>query len=416
MQRKFQRNAAAAAIAIIGLTGLGVPAASAADVSLDNVAVKTGKPDGAVVIKHLDAKNSSLSADDLRKLVSGELAPKDAAALAAKFSADSVTVPEMDVTGPKATVTVHDIVATGVAAGKVAKVDVSGADIVTKDGESQGVGKAGKLHVEGIDLSAGLAAMQQGAQGLAGSHVSDLAFEGLDMTFPDAQTPKGAPGGNLAHIVVGAVTMHSEGDPNYPTKTVFDLADAKVTFPPASKAGASLKAFGYDSFEVKAHADGACVKADKTCHIGSYKFEWPGALALGFTGDVGNVNPPDPAAGKNASMQAMLKMTIGAFAMRIDNSGFVEKALAYAAAQKHVAPAAMKGQLMQMTAMIPMMLGGPATGKKLGDAVSAFLAAPKNLSVSIKAKGAPVAIGDLGSISSPAQALAKFSLDASANQ
>ncbi|MBV1703758.1 MAG: hypothetical protein KGI57_07025 [Hyphomicrobiales bacterium] len=416
MQRKHLRNAAFSVLAVAGLSALGAGVALAADVSLDNVSVKSSRPDQTVVIKHLDAKNSSLSADDLRKLVSGELAPKDEAALAAKFSADSVTIPEIDATGPKGGATIHDVVATGVAAGKIAKLDVAGADIVAKDGDSQGGGKAGKLHVEGIDLSSSLAAMQGGAQGLAGARVSDLKFDGLDATFPDAQTPKGAPGGNLAHLVVGAVTAHRDYDGDYPTKGTFDVADAKITFPPASKAGASLKAFGYDAFEVKMHGEGACTKADKACHLDGFKVDWPGAIALAFSGDFGNVTTPDPAGGKDAQMKAMMAETIGALGIRIDNSGFVEKALAFAAAQKHTNAAALKGQLMQMTAMIPMMLGDPETGKKLGDAVSAFLAAPKNLSVTVKAKGAPVAIGDLKSISSPAQALAKFSLDAQANQ
>ena len=99
-------NLLGGAALFIGLTALSpahatmiVAQAGGDDVSLDDIQVKASKPGEKTVIKHVDVKNSSLSEDEVKQLLSGELSDADKKALALKFKADSMTITEVDATG-----------------------------------------------------------------------------------------------------------------------------------------------------------------------------------------------------------------------------------------------------------------------------------------------------------------------------
>lgn len=99
-------NLLGGAALFIGLTALSpahatmiVAQAGGDDVSLDDIQVKASKPGEKTVIKHVDVKNSSLSEDEVKQLLSGELSDADKKALALKFKADSMTITEVELDG-----------------------------------------------------------------------------------------------------------------------------------------------------------------------------------------------------------------------------------------------------------------------------------------------------------------------------
>ena len=211
-------------------SSMAATAAFAADVSLDDVAVKQSDENTKVVIKHVDVKNSSLSADDVKKLLSGDLSDADETALAKTFKADSVTISEVDSTGPKANVAVKNIVATAVDAGKVDKLDVAGADIKMDEGG----GHAGALHAENVNFGPLMDAVEH-KKHFGGTGLTLLTFEGLDMQFPLEDMPKGAPGGRLGHVTVGPVAFNATYDGELPIKSDASVKGIVVQFPDGSK-------------------------------------------------------------------------------------------------------------------------------------------------------------------------------------
>jgi len=403
-------------LAIAGLTLVaGASVAFAADVSLDNISVKTDEPNHKVVIKHVDVKGSNLSADDIKKLLSGELADKDEAALAQKLKADQISIPEIDSISDKGTAKIAAVVLTGVDSGKVAKLDIASADLTALDGSKDGGGHIGAFHAENANFSKLIKASGSAGGGFSGLGLTALSFQGADLQIP-LDSEGGAASGKLMHLVVQPLTMSANYDGDFPSK--FDVAfqGLTISFPSDSTQGAALKAFGYDSVQVLLHGSSTCDKGAKTCTLSELTIDSPNALSLSLSGTIGNVQTNVDSSDPSAAMTQALSQTLSSVQLKVVNSGLVEKGIAFYAAQKHMQPAAVKAQLAPMTAMIPMMLGDPAVGSKLANALSTFIATPKSLTLVVKAKGAPVPFSDFATLSNPAELLQKVSIDAVANQ
>ena len=402
-------NFIAAAFGAVGLVS--ASGAFAADVSLDDIAVKQDDPDTKVVIKHVDVKNSSLSADDVKKLLSGELSPDDQKAMAKTFKADSVTISAIESTNPKAVVTVKSIVAAGVDSGKIAKLDVAGADIKADEGG----GHAGALHAENLNFASALDAAEHKRK-LGTMGLTALTFEGLDMQVPMEEMPKDAPGGRLTHVTVGPVAVSATYDGEFPTKSDIAVKGVTVQLPDASPEGKQLKAFGVDKVQIDAHIASTCDKAAKTCNLSDFTLNLPNLGAITLTGNFGNMPTDLSGAGKDAAVGALMQEQIADLQLKFVNAGLYEKATDFAAASKHMSGQMMRAGMPMMAMMVPQMLGDPDAGKKVGDALNAFFKDPKSLTVSLKAKGAPVAISDLAASPNPADIFKKMSLDASAGK
>jgi hypothetical protein len=380
-------------------------------VSLDDIAVKQDKPEDKVVIKHVDVKNSSLSADDVKKLLSGQLSDADETALAKTFMADSVTISEIDSTSPKATVAVKSIVATGVDGGKVAKLDVAGADVKADEGG----GHAGALHAENLNFAPLMDAAEHKKQ-FGGMGLTTLTFEGLDMQFPIEEMPKDAPGGRLGHLVVGPITVNAAYDGEFPIKSELTFKGVTLQFPDSAPEAKQLKAFGVDKVQIDSHIASTCDKAAKTCNLTDFTLNLPNLASLTLTGNFANM-PTDLSAGdKDAALGALMQEQIADVQIKFVNAGLYEKATDYMAASKHMSGQMMRSGMPMMAMMVPQMLGDPATGKKVGDALNAFFKEPKSLTFSLKSKGAPVAISDLASSPDPTDILKKVTLDAAADK
>ena len=409
MRHGLLNSCAAAAFALAG--SMAATAAFAADVSLDDVAVKQSDPDAKVVIKHVDVKNSSLSADDVKKLLSGDLSDADETALAKTFKADSVTISEVDSTGPKVNVAVKNIVATGVDSGKVDKLDVAGADIKPEEGG----GHAGALHAENLNLGPLMDAVEH-KKHFGGTGLTSLTFEGLDMQFPLEDMPKDAPGGRLGHITVGQIAFKATYDGDLPIKSDVSVKGIVVQFPDGSKEAAGLKSFGLDKVQVDFHGASTCDKAAKTCAIADVTYNVANLVSLSVTGDFANWPIAIDTGDKASAMAAMMQVQVADLQIKLVNSGLYEKGTDFAAASKHMSGQMLRSSMPMMAMMVPQMIGDPVAGKKVGDALNAFFKDPKSLTISIKAKGAPVAISDLVANPSPAAIFGKLTLDASADK
>ena len=115
---------------------------------------------------------------------------------------------------------------------------------------------------------------------------------------------------------------------------------------------------------------------------------------------------------KNA---AYLAGDVASLSIRYDNQGLFEKAVDFLAKQQKKAPEALRKEWSAMaTAMLPMLLGGDPAAQKLGAAVGKFIEAPKTITITARAKGAPVKFTDFTSFRAPADALARIELDAAA--
>ena len=398
---------------LIGMTALspGLALADDDDVSLDNIQVKASKPGETTVIKHVDVKGSSLSEDEVKQLLSGDLSDADKSALALKFKADSMTITEVDSTDGKTNVVVKNIVAEDIDAGKVGKLDVEGTDVKAEEGG----GHIGALHVESLNLASALDQTTKN-KSLGAAGVTALTLDSADLSVPDEQIPKDAPGGRLIHVVVAPIAFAATYDGSFPVKTELTFKGITVSLPPGSAEDGQMKAFGIDKVEMNAHVATTCEKASKACDIADFTFNFPNLGSLVLTGNLANV-PTDLASGdSDALMGALMQEQIGALSLKFANAGIFDKVVAFYAKSQNMDADMLKASLPAMTAMVPQALGDPAAGKKLAEALQAFLKDPKSLQVSFKATGAPVPISEISSTANPADLFKKFSFDAVANK
>ena len=410
MQRQILTHGAALVFGLAGLAALEPGRAAAADVSLDNVTVKTDKTDHTVVLKHVDAKGSSLSADDLQKWISGQLTHEQDAATAKAFKADSVTITEIDTSDPKTTVAIKNVVATGVDSGKIAKLDIASADF--KGDESSG--HMGAVHAETLNFAPFLDNPDN--PHFSGLGLTAFTFEGLDMMAPLEEMPKDAPGGRLMHVVVSPISFTASYDGTFPVKGEGTIKGVSVELPPNSENAAQMKAFGLDKVQFDVHVASTCDKAAKTCKLSDFTINVDKLASLTVTGNVANVPTAIDPADKDATMAAFMAEQIADLQVKLVDAGLYDKAVAFAAATKHASPAVMKASLPAMAMMVPQFVGDPVAGKKLAEALSTFLQKPKSLQVSVKANGAPVAISALVAEPDPSAIFKKLTLDAVANQ
>ena len=399
------------------------------DVVLENIKIdlppkSDGK--GAILIRKASFEGTNLSKEEIARFFSLANTPEDARALAAKMTAAKISIPEVvfnfeaskDKDVSAVTVNLKDFVATRVEQGKAAKIVFGGGDASAKK-DAADVFKVviGSYTIEDADFSSLLAALKQGDISAAMVKYSKVTFTGVDLSVVDKETPATTPGGNMMHFKLGtgSAVMSFEGD--IFRKASGEVSSLSLEFPKASKAGQALAAFGYDKldlgFKVSANYD----PATKKLVLDDYTITGVNAGALSFKGQFGSIDPVIFTAGdKDARAKALMAADFSSMTLRFANSGLAEKGLAFAAAMQKKSPDALKGEITGMAkAAIPGVLGGEV-GKKIADAIVAFIAAPKNLTVDIKAKGGALKFMDLANARSPQDVLPKVDLNAVANQ
>jgi hypothetical protein len=209
---------------------------------------------------------------------------------------------------------------------------------------------------------------------------------------------------------VGAIptSLHSRLD---------DLA-ADTSFLKAQ--GSELQQLGYKILDLSTATDVVWNENSKSISVNEISAKGANMGSVLLKATLGNV-PRELFAGSLAQMQvAGLGVTLGEASLRVENTGLLDKIVARMAAIQKTTPDKLRAQWGTQAALgIPQMLGGSDSAKALGNAVASFIAKPKSLSISVKAKDVTgLGITDLmaGGGVSPAAILNKLDVTASANQ
>ena len=418
-RRRRLAGAAALFLAAAPLSGLTGPAfALSQDVTLENIVIKKDDK-GSVTVKKAVFEGTNLNKEEIAKLFSPATSKDENAALAAKLSAAKISIPEISLSGPKAVGAVRDFIAVNVNAGKAASVGVAGFDLAAKidDGGDVSV-RGGALTINDADFSTLLAGLREGDVTRGAFRYSKFTWTGLDAVFPDPQTPKGAPGGNQVQLAMGALTSTATYDGEVFRSTTGELKSLVIILPKASSGGQALAAFGYERVQLGMTAAGDYDPATKKLNITDYTLTGVNMGAFGVKASLGSVDKEVFGAGDPAKRAAgWLKGDLSSLTLKYVNNGLFEKSLAFLAAQQKKSPDALKKEWAGLAqGVIPAMLGGSPDAKKLADAVAAFITNPRSLTITAKAKDAPVPFADFSAMKSPLEALSRVNLSATANQ
>ncbi len=403
---------AAAPVALAqGIAGIAKPAI--ADVALDNLSIK-GKDGGTVAIKSVVATATNLSKDELAKLFNPDT-PKDVAtAIVAKMKADKVSIPAIDVTDKESTLGFHDLKITGVNEGKVDGFAMSGFDgkVSSKDSGEVAL-KSGPLELKNLNLSRLMAGVSSGNFGDAAPRIGSISWKGFEASFPDKDTPASAPGGNLIKVSLASLTGENTYDGDIPVKGAGKGEHLVVVLPKGSTGAQQLAQFGVDKIDIGISASGSYDKAKKSFALDDYTITGVDAGAIGLKGSVGGVDPAVFSGDSQSRVAKLMGADISNIALSYKDNGLFSKVVAYFADQQKKTVADVKTEWSAMaTQFLPLILGGDPSSLKIAAAVSDFITAPKSLTITAKAKAAPVKVTDLMMLSDPKALLSKIDLDA----
>lgn len=391
--------------------------AQANNVVLDNLSV-TQKDKGTMTFKRIEVLNTNLSKDELFKLFSGGASKEESAALVKKMKADKLSIPEAVFVDKESTFTLRDFQATGINEGKIATAVLKSADGKGKSKGGSDVNfKSGAIEFQGLGMAGALSAIASGDAFEGSMQASKFSWAGFEATAPDEDVKPGAPGGNLYKISLGAVVADGSYDGEIPLKSKGELKSLVIEPPKTSSMGQAISSFGYDKLTMGMVFSGEYDKAKKTYVLDNFIVNGVNAGALGLKVSLGSIEPTVFTGKKEAKLAGMMGGTIFSLSIRFDNAGLFEKSVDFMAKQQKKQPADLKKEWSGMvTGLLPMLMGGDPGSLKLAGAVAKFIETPKNLTISAKAKDAPVKLIELSQIKDPSAMLKLIDLDAVAGQ
>jgi hypothetical protein len=306
---------------------------------------------------------------------------------------------------------------------RFAELGVEGLEVNASDGHV----KLGRAALLGVDIKPFLSALAAIAKK---GELSEEAMKNLDwrdavprldsivVNNLDFAGPQGSPAKSFTLAgyeiklgnYVGAI-------PTSLQSRLDDLTgDARLLQAEASQ----LQQLGYKNLDLSTSTDIIWNENSKSISINDISARGANMGSVSLKGTLGNV-PRELFAGSVAQMQvAGLGVTLGEATLRLENTGLLDKIVAQTAKIQNTTPDKLRAQWGTQAALgIPQILGGSDKAKALANAIASFIAKPKTLSISVKAKDAAgLGLTDImgGGGPSPATILDKLDVTATTNQ
>ena len=403
--------------AVLFLSG---PAMAQNSFVIDTVTSRNEAAKGLMSVSGVEVVNTNLSREEVVKLLAADTPQDQIVSIALKMTADSLKIGGTSIFGETARVMIGPFTAEGLEKGRFAKVNLAGFSVVFSD---KGMGASGNLTGRPLELKRGtitsfLTALQSGHFETASFHVGEIKWDGFDAAFTDTETPADAPGGNQVKLHLRSLSAVTDYVGDVPVSSTGALAGLLFDPAPASELGRGLRSFGYERIEVGISGSGRYEASSQRLVLQDYTISSPQAGRLSLAGEVSGVDAGALSSGDATRRgMALLGASVEGLKVGFVNDGLVEKSFAFVAARQGRSPAALRGEISAMAGqLLPLFLAGDPQSLPLAQAVQAFLSDPKNFTLTMKARGAPVPLARLGSIRDPMTFLALVNVTLVANQ
>ncbi|MGD0184035.1 MAG: hypothetical protein ABSC25_02165 [Roseiarcus sp.] len=389
------------------------PFGGGGDVTIENFTAH--EQDGsALVIARADFVNANLSKDEIVKMLTPDTPEADERVLVQKFKADKISIPSIDIaTKEGGKIHIHDVAANHIDAGKVGDLGFAAMEASGTDNGGAYSLKSGALRLEGLDLADALKAVGAPQEAAQKGRLGHLTWQSLDIVAPDAESGPG----KTIHIALASAEVRSSYDGDILKHGDTKLTGLIVEPSPDSEFGKNLAELGYSKLEMALVIGADYQPAAKTFTLDELTIEGAQMGSIRLTANFGDIDPALFSPDNSARLAALLGCSISSLEIKVVNSGLFEKALAFTAKQQGASADALKQQWSAMTGqMAPMLLGGDPSALKVAAEAQKFIEAPKNLTISIKAKSGGLKAADFEAIDDPAAFVSKLDIAAAANQ
>jgi hypothetical protein len=369
---------------------------------------------GTIEFKGIELKDTNLTDGEVAKIFSNGVTGQEAEALFASLKASSISIAEVSLAGKERSFAIRDVRATDVKDGTVGRLSVAASDFTF---EVPDVGtanvKVGAVVVENAGVQGMLAGLSSADAADAHLDAGRVTMSDLVVTAPDKDTPKNAPGGNLYRVTLASFEATTRKAAAVETSAAV-FKTLAIEPPKASDAARSMAQYGYGKIELDGKFSGRHDAQAKTYVLEDFTISVVGVGSIRLEARLGGIDAAALTGDNMARMQALAEGDISHLSVRVSNSGYFEKALAVAAAEGKKTPQQVKAEwslMVQAMAFDPS--AGPAV-QQLSDAVMAFIADPKSLTVSLDGKPGPVKFTTFNEIKSPDELLAIVDIKATA--
>jgi len=387
-----------------------------ASIVLENQTMDNGTK-GTFVFPRIEFNGTNLTRDEVAKLFTAGTPKEEAVAIVSKMTAARVAIPTAVLNGKDARITLVNIVMTNIDKGQVGQLTLGGVDgsFTTDDGQIATI-KSGGLQIDGANYSGMFEAMKDGELANGTSRFSKFVWQGLEINVPDKDVPAAAPGGNMIKFRLGSIMVDATYDGDIPLKVAGSVANLLIQPPSSSDGAKQLAAVGYDKLDLGFTFAGAYDPATKVYTLSDLTLRGVDAGSVGLKAQLDGVEKVVLSGPQAARMIGLFGAGVSGVELRFVNAGLVEKALNYFAKQQGKSPEALREEARGMaTQIIPVMLGGDANSLRIAEAVSRFIADPKGLTVTAKAKSGSLGLIELMGIRNPASLLAKADVQVTAD-
>lgn len=254
--------------------------------------------------------------------------------------------------------------------------------------------------------------------GLPNEGIPSIAKVDVSQIRVDAQTPQDD--GSSSTVKFKLAHLGSASDQSFdhlPTQGMLTVDNLTFDIPPSEGAGAKeLIAMGYKHLDISGAIATTYDKKQETLSVQKFLLSGVGMGELNLALDLVNVGKgilsSNPAVAKASALAMLLKRVD----LKINNSGLVEKLLAYKAEQDGKKVEEERDAAIDLFSVtLPESLGNGPGIKAVGTALAKFIAEPRTLHINAASKDG-IGASDLGLISSPDELLSRVDIKAEADQ
>jgi hypothetical protein len=392
------------------------PVDSSGTVSLDDFTA-TSKDGDLMTIKHADFEGTNLTKDEIEKILSPDAADDDKTALIQKMKVGKMSIPLIDLAMKNGgSFHIHDVEGSDIDSGKIGALAFSSFDGSGPDKGGKVAIKAGALKVANADLSTALAAAThaEGATPASQSQLGSFSWQGLDFTVPEKE---GGAADKTIHIAVASIDLQNKYDGETFKDGALTVKGLAVEPANGTDFASSLGLLGYSRLDLGVTSAVHYDADAKTLAIDDISFSGDKMGSFGVKANFGGVGPEFFGASNDARMAGLMDASISALELKFINAGLFEKAVAYFAKDQNAKPEDVKKQWSDAAGqMLPAMMGGDPAALKLAAAAQKFIAAPTDLTITLKPKSGSLKFADAMALGDPMAALSKIDITASAGK
>jgi hypothetical protein len=384
------------------------------DVILDDFT--SASADGTkIVIKHAEFEKTNLERDEVEKLLALDQSPDDKLALIRKLKAEKISIPSIEVIDRnRNAIQLRDFKANDVDSGQAGALSVSAIDgAVEGDASNQKiVFHSGALGLKVLDFSGTLTAAFQKRAVVPLPRLAAIDLQSFDLVVPTTEHDVAM----TLHLAFGSFEFHCSYDGEVPRQSSVALGGLVIESSPGSEIANSLAMFGGPRVELSASIAAHYEADTKALAFDDLSIHGARIGDLTLKARFGDVEPTLFIGSDADRAQALLGSSFASIEGKFVDAGLSESLLAFLAQKRNTTPEGLRRQLfVELTgAGLPALGGGPDSLKVVAEALT-FVQQPKSLTVTIKAKDAPLTISEIATAKEPAAVASKLQISALAN-